>query len=63
MDNVYISVGNKVFRQCIGIPVHPYYIANLYLFHFEYKYMRGLVICQKLEPFLTPFGILMIIPL
>ena len=43
MDNVYISVGNKVFRQCIDIPVNPYYIANLYLFHFEYKYMRGLV--------------------
>ena len=35
VDNVYISVGNKVFRQCIGIPVHPYYIANLYVFHFE----------------------------
>ena len=43
---VYISVGNKVFRQCIGIPMGTDcapLLANLYLFHFEYKYMKGLV--------------------
>ena len=46
VDNVYISVGNKVFRQCIGIPMGTDcapLLANLYLFHFEYKYMKGLV--------------------
>ena len=44
VDNVYISVGNKVFRQCIGIPMGTNcapLLANLYAFYFEYK--RGLV--------------------
>ena len=40
VDNVYISVGNKVFRQCIGIPMGTNcapLLANLYAFYFEYK--------------------------
>jgi hypothetical protein len=46
IDNVYVSVGNKVFRQCIGIPMGTDcapLLANLYLFHYEYSFMKGLI--------------------
>ena len=46
VDNIFIQVGNKVFRQCVGIPMGTDCVpllANLYLFYFEYKYMRGLL--------------------
>ncbi|CAI8018543.1 hypothetical protein GBAR_LOCUS11249, partial [Geodia barretti] len=46
IDNIYVSVGNRVFRQCIGIPMGTDcapLLANLYLFHFEYVYMRRLI--------------------
>ena len=40
VNNISVQVGNKVFRQCIGIPMgtdcSPL-LANLYLFSFEYK--------------------------
>ena len=38
-DNVYIKVGNKVYRQTVGIPVGTDcapQLANLFLFHYEY---------------------------
>ena len=43
VDNIYVSVGNTVFRQCVGIPMGTDcapLLANLYLFHFEYTYER-----------------------
>ena len=45
IDNIYVHVGNK-FRQCIGIPMGTDcapLLANLYLFHFEYEYMKDLL--------------------
>ena len=41
VDNIYVSVGNKIFRQHIGIPMGTDcapVLANLYLFRLEYKY-------------------------
>ena len=46
VDNIYIHVGNKVFRQCIGIPMGTDcapLLANLYLFYYEYCYMKQLL--------------------
>ena len=46
MDNIFIQVGNKTFRQCIGIPMGTDcapLLANLFLFHYEYNFMRGLI--------------------
>ena len=46
IDNIYVHVGNKVFRQCIGIPMGTDcapLLASLYLFHFEYEYMKDLL--------------------
>ena len=45
-DNIYIKVGNKVFRQQVGIPIGTDcapLLANLFLFYYEYKYMKNLV--------------------
>ena len=43
MDNVYIKVGNRIFRQTIGIPkgtdCAPL-LANLFLFYYEYKFIK-----------------------
>ena len=41
IDNIYINVGNKVFRQQVGIPMGTDcapLLANLFLFYYEYKY-------------------------
>ena len=46
VDNIFIEVGNRVFRQCIGIPMGTDYaplIANLFLFYYEYNFMKGLI--------------------
>ena len=43
MDNIYIQVGNKIFRQMIGIPMGTdcaSLLANLFLFYYEYKFMK-----------------------
>ena len=46
IDNIYIIVGNRVFQQHIGIPMvtdcAPL-LANLYLFYYEYNYMKTLM--------------------
>ena len=45
IDNLFLGVGEKVFRQCIGIPMGTDcapFIANLYLFAYEYKYLNNL---------------------
>ena len=41
VDNIYILVSDKIFRQCIGIPMGmdcAPLLANLYLFKFEYTF-------------------------
>ena len=43
IDNVYIQVGNKVFRQRIGILMGASLLANLFLFYYEYKYMQHII--------------------
>jgi hypothetical protein len=46
IDNIYVSIGNRVYRQCIGIPMGTDcapLVANLFLFYYEYKYMRNLI--------------------
>ena len=46
VDNIFIEVGNRVFRQCIGIPMGTDcapLIANLFLFYYEYNFMKGLI--------------------
>ena len=46
IDNVYIKVGNNVYRQTVGIPMGTDcapQLANLFLFHYEYLYMKNLM--------------------
>ena len=45
-SNTYFYLGNKVFKQCIGIPMGTDaapFIANLFLHQMEYKFMQSLV--------------------
>ena len=49
IDNIYVNIGNKTYRQCIGIPMGTDcapLVANLFLFYYEYKYMRNLIKCN-----------------
>ena len=44
IDNIYIKVGNKVFRQQVGIPMGTDcapLLANLFFFCYEYEYMKN----------------------
>ena len=46
INNIYVGIGNRVYRQCIGIPMGTdcaLLVANLFLFYYEYKYMRNLI--------------------
>ena len=46
VDNIYVLVGDKIFCQCIGIPMgtdSAPLLANLYLFKFEYTFMKNLL--------------------
>ena len=46
VDNIYVSIGNRVYRQCVGIPMGTDcapLLANLFLFYYEYKYMKNLM--------------------
>ena len=46
IDNIYVSIGNRVYRQCVGIPMGTDcapLLANLFLFYYEYKYMKNLI--------------------
>ena len=46
IDNIYVSIGNRVYRQCVGIPMGTDcapLLANLFLFYYEYGYMKGLI--------------------
>ena len=44
VDNIYIQVGDRIFRQTIGIPMGTDcapFLANLFLFYYEYSYMKN----------------------
>ena len=46
IDNIYVSIGNRVYRQCVGIPMGTDcapLLANLFLFYYEYKYVKNLI--------------------
>ena len=46
IDNSFIAFKGKVFKQCIGIPmgIDPApFMANLFLFYYEHKYMHKLL--------------------
>ena len=46
IDNIYVSIGNRVYRQCVGIPMGTDcapLLANLCLFYYKYKYMKNLI--------------------
>ena len=44
IDNIYVCVDGSVF-QCVGIPMgtDAPVVANLFLFAYEYKFMKGLL--------------------
>ena len=46
IDNIYVSIGTTVYRQCVGIPMGTDctpLVANLFLFYYEYTYMKNLI--------------------
>ena len=46
IDNVFVSVGNRVYKQCVGIPMGTDcapLLANLFFFYYEYRYMKSLI--------------------
>ena len=46
IDNIYVSIGKRVYRQCVGIPMGTDcapLVANLFIFYYEYQYVRGLI--------------------
>ena len=46
IDNTYVSIGNKIFKQCIGIPMGTDcapYLANLFLYAYEFDFMNNLI--------------------
>ena len=45
LDNSYFKVGEKIFRQVIGIPMGTDpapFMANLFLYHYEQKFVQNL---------------------
>jgi len=46
IDNTYVTIGDKVFKQCIGIPMGTDcapYLANLFLYSYEFDFMNKLL--------------------
>ena len=46
IDNIYVSVGNRLYRQCVGIPMGTDcapLLDNLFLFFYEYRYLKSLI--------------------
>ena len=46
IDNIYVSIGNRIYRQVIGIPMGmdcAPLVANLCLFYYEYRYMKNMI--------------------
>ena len=43
LDNIYVTFGDQVFRQVIGIPMGTDcapYLANLFLYSYEYRWIN-----------------------
>ena len=61
--NIYIVVGNRVFQQHIGITMGTDYaplLENLYLFYYEYNYMKNLMKLDYAKTLILQLGTLMI---
>ena len=46
VDNTYVTIGDKIFKQCIGIPMGTDcapYLANLFLYAYEFDFMNNLI--------------------
>lgn len=46
IDHIYVTCGDKIFRQTIGIPIGTNagsFLANLHLFYMEYHWIRRLL--------------------
>lgn len=46
IDNTYVTIGDQTFKQIIGIPMGTDcapFLANLFLYSFEFKFMNGLL--------------------
>ena len=46
IDTIYVNIGNRVYRHCVGIPMGTDcapLLANLFLFYYEYRYMKNLI--------------------
>ena len=44
VDNTYVTIGNTVFQQVIGIPMGTDcapYLANLFLFAYEFDFLNS----------------------
>ena len=60
LENCYFTIGNNVFRQCIGIPMGsdpaPFF-ANLFLYYYENKWLNKLrkTDLQKARKFTNTF--------
>ena len=45
IDNIYIKIGNHLFRQCIGIPMGTNgapLLASLFLYSYEVEFLRSM---------------------
>ena len=51
IDNIYyVYVGDRVYRQCVGIPMGTDcapLLDDLFLFYYEYEYMKDLIKNEK----------------
>ena len=50
IDNIYVSIGNRVYRQCVGIPMGTDcapLLANLFLFYYEKNLIKNNIILAK----------------
>jgi len=55
VDNFFIIAGDSLFKQTIGIPMGTncaVFLANLYLFTYEYDFMKCLVCANTCPVFL-----------
>ena len=50
IDNIYVSIGNRIYRQCVGIPMGmdcAPLMANHFLFYYEYNYLMNMIKLMK----------------
>ena len=55
LDNLYISLGDSLFKQSIGIPMGTncaVFLANFYLFTYEFDFMERLIFANTCPIFL-----------